>query len=234
MRAVAIVPAAGQGARLRTPGQPSKQFRGLGGRPVLVRTMEALDRHPDVAALVVAVPGEQQVALRDELARYAWRVPVEVVAGGASRQESVARALAAVGKDAALILVHDAVRPFLSQDRLDAVLRAGGQTGAAALAIPVADTLRAVADARFGVTVDRTGLWQMQTPQVFHAHLLRRALAAAGPAVATDEVELVLRSGAHVTRVEGSALNFKVTTAEDWRLAQMLWPAWERELRAND
>ncbi len=208
-------------------GRARKQFRTLGGAPVLVQTLRVFERHPAVAALVVAGPVAEADDLADEIRGYDLTKLYAVVEGGATRQESVGRGLDAVPADTDLVLVHDAVRPFLPADRLSAVIAAARDHGAAALAVPVADTVRR-GSGTFGETVPRDGLWRMQTPQAFRLDLLREAHTAADVS-GTDEVELVQRLGYAVQIVEGSALTFKITTPDDWALAEALWPFWERE-----
>ena len=230
-RVAVVIPAAGVGRRMGgAPAAPRKQFRTLGGAPVLVRTLEVFERHPDVHALVVAGPVGEAEELSAELRAYGLTKLHAVVEGGATRQESVGRGLDALPADAEIVLVHDAVRPFLPADRLRAVIDAAREHGAAALAVPMADTVRR-GDAAFGETVPRDGLWRMQTPQAFRVGLLREAHARFGDVSGTDEVELVQRLGRAVRVVEGSALTFKITTPADWALAEALWPLWEKERR---
>ena len=230
-RVAVVIPAAGVGRRMGgAPAAPRKQFRTLGGAPVLVRTLEVFERPPAAHALVVAGPVGEAEELSAELRAYGLTKLHAVVEGGATRQESVGRGLDALPADAEIVLVHDAVRPFLPADRLRAVIGAAREHGAAALALPMADTVRRGEDL-FGETVPREGLWRMQTPQAFHLDLLREAHARFGDVSGTDEVELVQRLGRAVRVVEGSALTFKITTPADWALAEVLWPLWEKERR---
>jgi 2-C-methyl-D-erythritol 4-phosphate cytidylyltransferase len=234
-RVTVVVPAAGEGRRMRQPGEPSKQFRELGGAPLLVQTLRALERSETVSAIVVAGPEDGLSALSDHLAAFGLRKVHAVVAGGATRQDSVGRALAAAPAGTDLVLVHDAVRPFISRARLAAVAAAAAEHGAAALAVPVADTLRSVRDGLFAEEVDREGLWRMQTPQAARLALLREAHERFGDLPGTDEVFLLRQAGARVALVRGEAINFKITTPADWELALAVWPAWEeREMRLAD
>jgi 2-C-methyl-D-erythritol 4-phosphate cytidylyltransferase len=228
MRAAAILPAAGAGTRM---GGMPKQLRPLGDAPVLVQSARAVLRHPAVRALVVAAPPGEGEAVGAMLAAFGVGegLDVRVVAGGATRQASVAAALGAVPEGVGLVLVHDAARPFLPGKRLAAVLAAAEAHGAAALAVPAADTLRRADDGAFGETVPREGLWRMQTPQAARIDLLRRALDAAARDgfEGTDEVALLQRIGVAVRLVEGDARNGKLTEPSDWALAEALWPAWQ-------
>ena len=220
-----VIPAAGSGQRM---GGERKQFRTLGGVPVLVRTLEVFERHPDVDTLVVVGPVGEAEALAADLRAHGLTKLHAVVEGGATRQASVGHGLDALPSDTDIVLVHDAVRPFLPTDRLHAVIGAARARGAAALAVPMADTVRR-GDDTFGETVSRDGLWRMQTPQTFRVNLLRDAHARFANISGTDEVELVQRLGHAVQIVEGSALTFKITTPADWTLAEALWPFWERQ-----
>ena len=223
-----LIPAAGQGTRL---GGNRKQFRRLGGEPLLVQTLRVFERHSEIDYLIVAAPAEATQALEVELRRVGLSKLIAVVPGGATRQASVHAALAAVPADVGVVLVHDAVRPFVEAGHLSAVIQAVRTAGAAALALPVVDTMRYGVAACFGETVPRTGLFRVQTPQGFRRDWIEAAYAQAHrqPVQATDDVELVQRLGRPVQIIEGSPRNIKITTPEDWALAQLLWPHWEAE-----
>ena len=219
-----VLPAGGSGTRMAAPGRPSKQFRELGGAPVWTWALRAFARHPAVGPVVVVVPAGEEGAVREQGA--ALGVGAAVVAGGPTRQASVERGVAALPPEVEIVLVHDAVRPFVPADVVGRVVGAARQWGAAAAAVPVADTLRRGGDGPlFGETVSRDGLWAMQTPQAARRDWLTRALANAG-GPATDEVALLQRAGHPVRIVEGDARLFKLTRPSDWHLAEALWPAW--------
>ena len=224
MTAGVVLPAGGSGTRMAVEGAPSKQFRLLGGASVLVQTLRAFARHRAIGPAVVVAPAPDLEAVVDDLVRA--DLEAVVVEGGATRQASVAngvRALEGVG----MVLVHDAVRPFIPQAVITSVLEAAATHGAAAAALPVADTLRqGGAGPLFGETVPRDGLWTMQTPQAARRDWLLRAHANAAGHVATDEVGLLQRAGYPVRIVEGDARNVKITRPSDWAMATALWPAW--------
>ncbi len=226
-----LIPAGGRGIRL---GGPRKQFRRLGDEPVLVHTLRVFDRHPDVAHLVVAVPEEARKALLVELRRVGLTKLTAVVAGGQSRCESVRAALAATPPEAGILLVHDAVRPFVDARDIGAVVQGVRRSGAAALGIAVTDTMRYGEDGRFGESVSRKGLYRMQTPQGFRRDWFERAhrLAEERRLAATDDVEIVMQVGQSVEIIAGSWRNLKITTPEDWEFAQLLWA--HRELREGN
>lgn len=220
-----LVPAAGQGTRL---GGRRKQFRMLGGQPLLIQTLRAFERHGAVDHLVVAAPPDYVRDTSDTLQAAGLTKLTAVVSGGTSRQHSVRLALRAVPSPVRVVLVHDAVRPFIAPEAIGAVVDAVQTQGAAAVAIPVADTLRKATDDVFEETVSRRGLYRMQTPQGCRRTLFEAAhrQATRDDFVATDDVELVQYLGHDVHIVPGSAHNFKITTPEDWILAQQLWPHW--------
>jgi len=147
---------------------------------------------------------------------------VQVVAGGAERQDSVWRGLQAVPSTAVVVAVHDAVRPFVTRALIDAVIAAARANGAAICALPIAETVKRVRDGVVEATVDRRALWAVQTPQVFHTALLREAheKARRDAFLGTDESMLVERLGHAVAVVPGLRANVKITTADDLRRAR--------------
>lgn len=214
-RVAVVVPAGGSGTRLglRTP----KQFLRLASAPMLLTTVRRLAEHPAVRFLVVAVP-PAYVARAHALIRLPGRrLTVEIVAGGEARQESVWRGLVRVPDDADVVVVHDAVRPFVTRPLVDAVVRAALATGAAICARPIAETVKRVREGLVEATIDRQGLWAVQTPQAFRTALLREAheKARRDGVVGTDDAMLVERLGHPVRVVEGPAANVKITTLED-------------------
>lgn len=218
----ALIPAGGRGMRL---GGPRKQFRRLGDEPVLVHTLRVFDRHPDVDHLVVAVPAEAREALLVELCRVGLSKLTAVVAGGQSRCDSVRAALAATAPEVGILLVHDAVRPFVDAHQIEAVVQGVRRSGAAALGIAVMDTMRYGQNGKFGETVSRTGLYRMQTPQGFRRDWFESAhrLAKEQRFTATDDVGIVKNRGHAVEIIAGNWRNLKITTPEDWEFAQLLW-----------
>jgi 2-C-methyl-D-erythritol 4-phosphate cytidylyltransferase len=213
-----VVPAGGIGARLgsRTP----KQFLALGGAPILAATLRHFRRHPRVSAIVVAAPAEHVARTRRVLGR--GGAPLTVVVGGATRQESVWAAVQAAPASAVVIVVHDAVRPFVTRALIDALVAAAERDGAASCGLPIAETVKRVRDGLVEATLDREGLWSVQTPQAFRAAILREAhdKARRDGFVGTDDAMLVERIGHPVRMVAGLADNVKITTAEDLRRAR--------------
>jgi 2-C-methyl-D-erythritol 4-phosphate cytidylyltransferase len=198
-----------------------KQYLRLGRTPVLVRTLQRLAGAAAVSGIVVAVPRERVEATRRLLR--AHRVPkvLDVVAGGAERQESVWLGLQAAGQPD-WVLVHDAVRPFITSALIARVLAAAGATGAATCGLAVRETVKRVREDLVESTLDRAGLWLIQTPQAFRRELLWEAhdKARRDGYAGTDDAMLVERLGGRVAVVPGLAENLKITTPADLRVAR--------------
>lgn len=220
-RDVAVVlPAGGAGTRLgaRTP----KQFLTLDGVPILAVTARRFAVHPAVAEIVIVAPAALVGRTERLVRRHVPRARVIVVAGGAERQDSVAEGLRAVPPARAFVVVHDAVRPFVTRALIDAVLAAARAAGAAICALPITETVKRVREGAVETTVDRSGLWAVQTPQAFRADLLREAhdKALRDGVRGTDESMLVERLGHPVRVVPGLPGNVKITTPDDLRRAR--------------
>jgi 2-C-methyl-D-erythritol 4-phosphate cytidylyltransferase len=216
----AVLVAAGTGERLGL--DRPKAFASLGGRPLLAESLDRLDRCPWVDAIVVAAPPEWEepaILLSEELAT---SKVVSCVTGGDTRAASVRNALGDVGAEALVVLVHDAARPFLSDQVVERVLAplVEGFEGAIP-ALPVPDTLKRVDGALVTETVPREALVAAQTPQAFLAPALRQAYDGDLSDV-TDCASLVERSGGRIAAVEGDPRLFKVTTPADLELAEAL------------
>jgi 2-C-methyl-D-erythritol 4-phosphate cytidylyltransferase len=217
---VGILVAAGRGQRLGV-GR-AKAFVDLAGKPMLFYGLRALDRAG--LDVLVLVPPRQA---RGTLVRWRRRLGsgrlLAVLPGGPRRQDSVAAGVAAAARlGATHVLIHDAARPFASPVLMRAVAQAALRHGAASAALPVTDTLVRSAAGRCGQPVAREGLWRIQTPQAFALRPLQRALQATGRKTFTDETTLMRRHGVRAELVPGEAGNFKITTAEDLRLARRL------------
>jgi 2-C-methyl-D-erythritol 4-phosphate cytidylyltransferase len=223
--AVTIVPAGGAGVRMKN--RRPKQYLSLQGAPLLVHTLRAVLDSAGVAGVVLAVPLDRIDTTRRLLDRH--RVPgvLDVVAGGAERQESVWHGLTAVPPGVRWIVVHDAVRPFVTADLVERVLAAARRHGAATCGLEVRETVKRVSGDTVDATIDRTGLWLIQTPQAFSRDLLWEAheKARRDGFTGTDDAVLVERLGARVAVVPGLAQNIKVTTPEDLKTARR----WLRE-----
>lgn len=222
--AAAILVAAGRG--IRAGPETPKQFRPLGGVPLLARAVAPFAACEEVAGLILVVPdpGEARRRLKPYLP--AGCLP-QFVPGGETRQASTAAGLAEAG-EAGLILVHDGVRPFVTPDLIRRVLGEAAAAGAAVPLLPVRETLKRLAESgRVLETVERDRFALAQTPQGFRREVLEEALRRASSEgyVGTDEAELVERLGQPVARVEGLAGNLKITTPADFDLAEAMLEA---------
>jgi 2-C-methyl-D-erythritol 4-phosphate cytidylyltransferase/2-C-methyl-D-erythritol 2,4-cyclodiphosphate synthase len=221
-----IIPAGGIGSRF---GQPlPKQFLNLAGVPVLVRTCRSFLGIPAIRCVVVAAPADHYQATIDLLQRHLTPRETEklrLTTGGATRQDSVFAGLAALPADLSLVLVHDAARPLVDRATIVRCLQGAAQYGAVIAAVPVQDTLKQVWDSLLiDKTVDRSTLWQAQTPQAATRTLLELAFAAAARTrfVGTDEASLLEAAGIPVRVVEGSQRNLKITRPADLHIASAL------------
>jgi 2-C-methyl-D-erythritol 4-phosphate cytidylyltransferase len=230
MRVFVILPAAGLGTRMAS-GQSSpaapKQFLELAGVPVLVHTLRAFASIEQVAEMVVAVRANEIERVTAQVREYGFASRVRVVAGGDSRQDSVANALNALECDPDdIVLVHDAVRPLIDVATIRRTIQAVEKHSAAIVGLPAVDTIKQVERTADGAiitsTIPREYIVQAQTPQGFRCGLLKRAFAeaAADGFAGTDEASLVERAGAPVAVVQGSAANFKITQPGDLELAE--------------
>lgn len=215
---IAIIVAAGQGVRAGE-GLP-KQYRPLRGKPVLRWAVEAARAHPRIAAVQVVIAEGHATLYADALTGLDLLPPV---VGGSTRQASVLNALRAVEAfDPDTVLIHDAARPFVSADIITAVCEALTQADAAIPALPVADTLKQVSQGRIERTLSRNGVYSAQTPQGFRYKPIREAHRAAAGKEFTDDAAIAENAGLSVVTVEGSRMNFKLTTQEDFVAAERL------------
>lgn len=216
---IVCIPAAGSGTRMNSA--IPKQFLPLHGRPVLLHTLELFAGMDACREIIIA--GDED-SLRPILDATELQVPVRIVAGGVRRQDSVANAITMVTEDETVVLVHDAARPCVQADHVQAVADAVAESGAAVLAVPARDTLKEVRDGTIARTIDRSVVWQAQTPQGARASLYRAAFdtAAEHDFEATDDVSLIEALGHPVRVVEGSTTNIKITVPEDLAIAETI------------
>ena len=214
---VALVPAAGRG--LRMGGSVPKQFLSIGGEPLIVQSLRILQAVPVVRQIILAVPSADIEYCQHEIvSRHRFNKVTKVVAGGAERQDSVRHALTQIPSDTDIVLIHDAVRPFVTHRMVEEVVAAAWKEGAAIIALPMRDTVKQVrTDGMIERTIDRTPLWLAQTPQAFRRDWIETAHrnAHAEGVRATDDASLVEWLGHSVAVVEGSGENIKVTRPED-------------------
>ncbi len=236
-KVIVIIPAAGLGTRM-TPasstrekrGRPSKQFTELAGTPILVHTLRIFAATPEVDEIYVALRKNEIAGFRARLEKEGndiLKKKVELIEGGEHRQHSVANALAAVSAGKGdIVLVHDAVRPFVTSEIIREVIGAAGKYGAAIAGVPAVDTVKQVdrtpEGALISSTIPRERVVMAQTPQGFQFEVIRKIFdeAIADGFVGTDEASLAERSGYKVSVVMGSPRNIKITTPADLKLAE--------------
>lgn len=216
MAAVAvIIPAAGSGKRFG--GQHNKIFEKVGGAPMFLKTLEAFTTRNDVCQTLLVIAPADMDEVTKRFGGHLKFLGVELVAGGATRSESVRNALEKLSHAAELVCVHDAARPCVAQGLIDAVFDQAAKSGAAILALPIHGTIKRAGENNIvSETLSRHeygNLWEVQTPQVFARDILTAACEAGENA--TDDAGLVEKLGANVTLVPGDARNRKITTQHD-------------------
>jgi 2-C-methyl-D-erythritol 4-phosphate cytidylyltransferase len=226
-RIAAIIPAAGLGTRMGA--EMPKQFLELDGMPLLIFTLKRLAACASITDFLIATRADGIASLEEKLAKAGLGRPVRVVPGGDTRQQSVANALAQVDPSTEIVLVHDAVRPFVTREQVERVIAEARARGAAILGIPAIDTVKEVKRASLpedvaliSATIPRERIVLAQTPQVFLYALLREALRKAqeDDVNASDEAAAVERFGHEVFVVLGSDRNLKITRPSDMDLAR--------------
>jgi 2-C-methyl-D-erythritol 4-phosphate cytidylyltransferase len=211
-----IVPGAGAGKRFGGAG--GKILQPLGGRPVVLRTLEVFASRADVCQMLLVVAPSEMPTIQARLGRELAAMGVALVEGGPTRSASVRNALAHLSDQAEFVCVHDAVRPCVSPLWVDAVVAEARRGGAAILALPLHGTLKRVSPGGTVETLERAEVWEAQTPQVFRRDLLLAAYA--GGAEATDDAHLVEAMGHPVALVPGDVRNIKITTPADLAVAE--------------
>ncbi|CAM4344832.1 2-C-methyl-D-erythritol 4-phosphate cytidylyltransferase [Bacillus manliponensis] len=214
-----IIPAAGQGKRMGAG--KNKLFLSINDVPIIVHTLRAFEQDEDCKGIVMAINEAERPYFEELLHTYRITKHVELIKGGAERQDSVYHALLHV-KDVDYVLVHDGARPFVTKEMISHVLECAKREGASICAVPVKDTIKKVNDGVVVETVERSELRSVQTPQGFYVPLLLEAHESAKQAgfLGTDDASLVERAGKRVGVVEGSYYNIKVTTPEDLLIAE--------------
>jgi 2-C-methyl-D-erythritol 4-phosphate cytidylyltransferase len=219
-----VLAAAGGG--LRFGGSIPKQFLEIAGTPIWMHALLPFSRNEWVDVLAVVVVRDVIDVVEDQVSLLRPEKVLRAVAGGALRQDSVRNGLEMLKEHRCdIALVHDAARPCVRMEMINSVLKAAVEFGAAIPAVKAQDTAKTVDEEMFSSsTVDRRNIWLVQTPQGFEAALLSKAFdrAAADGFVGTDESSLVERLGVRVKIVLGRTDNIKVTTPEDFRLAEIL------------
>ena len=224
-----VIVAAGKGTRLQS--ELPKPFLSVAGRPILVHTLRRFTLVEGVRRIIVVVAAEREALCREVLHTHGpWPHPIRVVHGGAERQDSVRKGLAALETQCEIVAIHDAARPFISVEAIQRSIDTAAEAGSAIVATPVRDTIKR-ADTQHTIreTVSRHDLWLAQTPQTFQVAVIRAAHRRAQQQgiTGTDDATLVEQMGRPVRIVPGNALNFKITTPDDLALAKAVLQASE-------
>ena len=220
MKVSAIIPAAGSGERF---GE-EKQFKLLSGRPLFFHTLKLFLQSDYIDEIIVAVPSANVDSTHRDVLSMSAGKPVKVVAGGTRRQDSVKNGIDVSDSDSTLVCVHDAARPFVTEDLIQRSISACEFADGAVVGIPSKDTVKFSENGLVKETLDREKIWLAQTPQCFHKNKLLQALyyAETENLTGTDESALMEAMGFSIKLVEGNSNNFKITTKDDWIRAEIV------------
>lgn len=216
MNISAIIPAAGKGNRVG--GEIQKQFLELADKPIIAHTLLRFQRMDVINNIYLVVPPDKiGYCEMDIVEKYKITKVIEVIAGGKERQDSVYNGFIRVSPETDIVVVHDGVRPFVTEDIIRRSIMEANKYGAAITAIPEKDTIKEVSDGFIVNTLNRRLLWRIQTPQAFKRDILEKAFKKAidDGYYGTDEASLLERVGCGVKVVNGSDLNIKITTPEE-------------------
>ena len=219
-KVVAVIAAAGTGKRIG--GDFPKQYLKIADKPILIYTLEKFDRCHAIDEIVLVVEKEKIDLAKGLLKEWGIKKVVCIVAGGTERQDSIRCALDVLPEQAEWVAIHDGVRPFVSLEKINEVIQAGRDFGAAILAIPEKNTIKKAKDGWVEKTVLRNDIWEIQTPQVFKAEWLKASYASAfeNHYYSTDDAALVEQAGHRVRLVQGEETNIKITSPADLIVAQ--------------
>ncbi|MEK6646787.1 MAG: 2-C-methyl-D-erythritol 4-phosphate cytidylyltransferase [Candidatus Firestonebacteria bacterium] len=223
MKVIAIVVAAGKSERFG--GKVRKPYVLLSGKPMLVHSLEKLEKCKVIREVIIVVNSEDMKYCKTEiLEKFNFKKVKKIICGGEKRQDSVYNGLKAISQ-CDIVLIHDAARPFLDLEMINDSIKSAVEYGAAIVAIPITDTVKRSEEGKFvSATLDRNKLWAAQTPQVFRMNLLLEAYenAKTNGLDVTDDAGLLQNSGHKAQLVMGNYKNFKITTQEDLKLAEAL------------
>lgn len=216
-----IIVAGGKG--LRMGGDIPKQFREIGGRPVLMHTLERFRQYSEQLQLILVLPEEQTAYWKDLCRKYKFEVSHQIVSGGETRFASSRNGIAAIPDDArGLVAIHDGVRPFVSLEVIGRCFEAAREAQASIPVMPVTDTLRLIGGKGKPHNVSRSDYRVVQTPQTFDIQLAKEAFRQPYRESFTDDASVIESLGHEVRMVEGNRENIKLTTPFDLKIAETL------------
>jgi len=235
MYVTAIVLAAGKGLRFSrfnsfTVRGGTKPLIKVNSKPIIIRCLGILSQHPYIKDIIVVANSKNSISITREIKQYRIKKIKDIILGGRLRQDSVINGLKAMDMRTGLVLIHDAVRPFIDKDMVSSVIKEASRYGAAIVGAPVKDTVKKVRksgnqEVRSRIvekTLNRDELWEIQTPQVFKKKLILEAYERFGNIEVTDDASLVEKLRVKVKVVRGSYNNIKITTPEDLILAEAI------------
>jgi len=228
MYVTAIVLAAGRGLRVKS--KFPKPLIKINSRPIVIYCLQTISRHPSIRDIVVVVNPQNLKAVIKKIKQFRIKKVKRIILGGQARQDSVCNGLKHMDARTDLVLIHDGVRPFIHKETISAAIKEAKKCGAAIVGVPVKATIKEVHGSQFTVqrslivkkTLDRSKLWEIQTPQVFKKELILKAYRKFKGIAVTDDAMLVEKLGAKVSVVLGSYNNIKITTQEDLVLAEAI------------
>ncbi|MDQ2747300.1 MAG: 2-C-methyl-D-erythritol 4-phosphate cytidylyltransferase [Acidobacteriota bacterium] len=225
----AIIVAAGSGRRFGS--EVPKQFLEIGGKPLLIHTLEKFEKCAAVDEIVLILSPNEVDNFRRTLEKFSFKKSIAIVAGGETRAESVRCGLNAIDAEKCeIIAVHDGARPLVTVEEIAATIAKAREIGAACLVAKVTDTIKETRDGKIVGTIDRENLRRALTPQAFRRNILQAAFAPENfDAAATDECFLVEKIGVEIAFVDGAAKNIKITTPEDFEAAKI----WLNEMMSD-
>lgn len=223
MKTIAIITAAGKGKRMGSGTK--KTYLPLGGKPILAHAVLPFEQSNIINSIIIlTAKGDEDFCLKKIVKRFGFKKVVKVISGGKERQDSVMSGIVAAGNGWDMAVVHDGVRPFVTKEAIEKIVKSADRHGAAILAAPVKDTIKQVSSGFVKKTIKRDELWAVQTPQAFRFDILKRAheLAKRRGFIGTDDSILVERLGYKVAITNGSYDNIKITTPEDLVLGEAI------------
>lgn len=219
VKITALIPAAGFGERMKL--DLAKPLVKLKAKPIIIYTLEIFESHPLIDEIVLIFNKEGLQVARDFVKEYKLKKVVRVIAGGATRKESVRNGLEVVDSKTKFVVIHDGVRPFVDEGCISRVIEEAKECGAAVLGVPVKSTMKKIKpNMEVDSTLKRDQIWEIQTPQVFERELIQKAYLSASKHSVPDDAALVEIMGKKVRVVMGSYFNIKITTQEDLIFAE--------------
>ena len=216
-----VITAAGKGSRF---GE-KKQFKLLKGAPLLNHVLTPFLQSDLIYEIIVVVPEEQVQQIKTQVRTTPKTKNIRIVSGGERRQDSVFNGVKVLSNQCKLVCIHDVVRPFVTKDMINETIKRCGKYDGAIIATQAQDTIKRVQNRRIKETINRSEIWQAQTPQSFQREKLIEALESADRdgVTGSDEAFLLERIGYYISVVEGTSVNIKITTPEDWFVAEAIW-----------